>query len=41
MPLESYVDAKEIINQQDKSLSITSSGKIKLVREKMNIKKPS
>ena len=38
VPLESYVDAKEIINQQDKSLSITSSGKIKLVRERMNLK---
>ena len=38
VPLESYIDAKEIINQQDKSLSITSSGKIKLVRERMNLK---
>ena len=37
-PLESYIDAKEIINQQDKSSTITSSGKIKLVRERMSLK---
>jgi len=37
-PLESYIDAKDIINQQDKSSTITSSGKIKLVRERMSLK---
>ena len=37
-PLESYVDAKDIINKQDKSSTITSSGKIKLVRERMSLK---
>ena len=38
VPLESYIDAKEIINNQDEATTITSSGKIKLVRERMNLK---
>ena len=38
VPLRSYIDAKEIINQQDDTSTITSSGKIKLVRERMNLK---
>ena len=38
IPLKSYVDAKDIINQQDETITITSSGKIKLVRERMNLK---
>jgi len=38
IPLESYTDAKNIINEQDKSETITSSGKIKLVRERMGLK---
>ncbi len=38
VPLESYIDAKEIINNQDETTTITSSGKIKLVRERMNLK---
>ncbi len=38
IPLESYIDAKEIINNQDETTTITSSGKIKLVRERMNLK---
>ena len=38
IPLESYIDAKEIINNQDEATTITSSGKIKLVRERMNLK---
>ena len=38
IPLESYVDAKVIINHQDETTTITSSGKIKLVRERMNLK---
>jgi len=38
IPLESYMDAKNIINQQNKSKTITSSGKIKLVRERMGLK---
>ena len=38
IPLESYVDAKDIINHQDETTTITSSGKIKLVRERMNLK---
>jgi hypothetical protein len=32
------MDAKNIINQQNKSKTITSSGKIKLVRERMGLK---
>ncbi len=36
--LESYMDAKNIINQQNESNTITSSGKIKLVRERMGLK---
>ena len=38
IPMKSYVDAKDIINQQDDTITITSSGKIKLVRERMNLK---
>ena len=38
VPLRSYIDAKDIINQQDDTSTITSSGKIKLVRERMNLK---
>ena len=38
VPLRSYIDAKDIINQQDDTSTITSSGKIRLVRERMNLK---
>tara|TARA_B100001093_G_scaffold100996_1_gene93133 strand:- start:27097 stop:27234 length:138 start_codon:yes stop_codon:yes gene_type:complete len=38
IPLDSYIDAKVIINNQDETTTITSSGKIKLVRERMNLK---
>lgn len=38
VPLKSYDDAKNIINGQDKFETITSSGKIKLVRERMGLK---
>ena len=38
VPLRSYIDAKDIINKQDDTSTITSSGKIKLVRERMKLK---
>jgi len=38
IPLESYIDAKVIINNQYETTTVTSSGKIKLVRERMNLK---
>lgn len=38
VPLYFYEETKHLINQQIESKTITSSGKIKLVRERMNLK---
>tara|TARA_Y100000748_G_scaffold294761_1_gene285783 strand:+ start:15569 stop:15862 length:294 start_codon:yes stop_codon:yes gene_type:complete len=38
VPLEYYLNAKDLVNQQEFSSTITSSGKIKLVRQRMGLK---
>jgi hypothetical protein len=38
VPLEHYLNAKDLVNQQEFSSTITSSGKIKLVRHRIGLK---
>tara|TARA_B100002019_G_scaffold94315_1_gene81268 strand:- start:402 stop:695 length:294 start_codon:yes stop_codon:yes gene_type:complete len=38
VPLEHYLSVKEMLNQQDNCKTLTSSGKIKLVRERLGLK---